>query len=38
MQPDESPALFAACFHADFLRDLFYDAEDGGEVFLRIVG
>jgi hypothetical protein len=31
-------ALLAICFHADFLLSLFFDPEDGGDIFLRNVG
>jgi hypothetical protein len=27
------PALFATCFHAGFLLGLFFDPEDGGDIF-----
>jgi hypothetical protein len=30
-----SRALLSACFQADFLLDLFFDPEDGGDEFLR---
>jgi hypothetical protein len=30
--------LLASCFHASFLRYLFFDPEDGGDMFLRNVG
>jgi hypothetical protein len=30
--------LLATCFHAGFLRSLFFDPEDGGDMFLRNVG
>jgi hypothetical protein len=30
--------LLATCFHADFLRALFFEPEDGGDVFPRNVG
>jgi hypothetical protein len=29
-----SRALLATCFHAGFLRGLFFDPEDGGDMFL----
>jgi hypothetical protein len=32
------PALLVACFHAGFLLSLFFDPEDGGDMFLRNVG
>jgi hypothetical protein len=28
-------ALLATCFHAGFLLGLFFDLEDGGNIFLR---
>jgi hypothetical protein len=31
-------ALLATCFQADFLLGLFFDPEDGGDMFLRNVG
>jgi hypothetical protein len=31
-------ALLATCFHASFLLDLFFDPEDGGDMFLWKVG
>jgi hypothetical protein len=31
-------ALLATCFHAGFLLGLFFDPEDGGNMFLRNVG
>jgi hypothetical protein len=31
-------ALFATCFHAGFLLGLFFDVEDGGNMFLRKIG
>jgi hypothetical protein len=31
-------ALLATCFHAGFLLALFFDPEDGGDMFLRNVG
>jgi hypothetical protein len=31
-------ALFATCFHAGFLYGLFFDLEDGGDMFLRNIG
>jgi hypothetical protein len=31
-------ALLDTCFHAIFLRGLFFDPEDGGDMFLRNVG
>jgi hypothetical protein len=34
----EFEALLVTCFHAGFLLDLFFDPEDGGEMFLRNVG
>jgi hypothetical protein len=33
-----SRPLFATCVHAGFLLDLFFDLEDGGDMFLRNVG
>jgi hypothetical protein len=32
-----SRAPLFACFHSDFLLGLFFDAEDGGDKFLRNV-
>jgi hypothetical protein len=31
-------ALLDNCFHAGFLIGLFFDPEDGGDMFLRNVG
>jgi hypothetical protein len=31
-------ALLATCFYAGFLLGLFFDPEDGGDMFLRNVG
>jgi hypothetical protein len=31
-------ALLATCFHAGFFLGLFFDPEDGGDMFLRNVG
>jgi hypothetical protein len=31
-------ALLSTCFHAGFLLGLFFDSEDGGDIFLRNVG
>jgi hypothetical protein len=31
-------ALFATCFHAGYLFALFFDPEDGGDMFIRHVG
>jgi hypothetical protein len=31
-------ALLATCFHAGFLLRLFFDAEDGGDMFIRNFG
>jgi hypothetical protein len=31
-------ALLATCFYAGFLLGLFFDLEDGGDMFLRNVG
>jgi hypothetical protein len=33
-----SAALLATCFHFGFLFGLFFDPEDGGDMFLRYVG
>jgi hypothetical protein len=33
-----SRALLTACFHAGFLLGLFFDPEEGGNMFLRNVG
>jgi hypothetical protein len=30
--------LLATCVHVGFLLDLFFDLEDGGDMFLRNVG
>jgi hypothetical protein len=30
--------VLATCFHAGFLLGLFFDPEDGGDMFLRNVG
>jgi hypothetical protein len=30
--------LLATCFHAGFLLGLFFDPEDGDDIFLRNVG
>jgi hypothetical protein len=30
--------LLATCFHAGFLLGLFFDPEDGGDMFLRNIG
>jgi hypothetical protein len=30
--------LLATCFHAGFLLGLFFDSEDGGDMFLRNIG
>jgi hypothetical protein len=32
-----SRALLATCFHAGFLLGLFFDPEDGGDMFLQNV-
>jgi hypothetical protein len=32
MAPSSSVALLATCFHAGFLRGLFFGYEDGGDV------
>jgi hypothetical protein len=31
-------ALLATCFHVGFLLDLFFDPEDGGDMFLGNIG
>jgi hypothetical protein len=31
----QATSMFATCFHADFLLGLFFDPEDGGDMFLR---
>jgi hypothetical protein len=31
---EEGRALLATCFHAGFLLGLFFESEDGGDVFL----
>jgi hypothetical protein len=36
-KPSKKPALFATYFHAGFLLGLFFDPEDGGDMFLRSV-
>jgi hypothetical protein len=33
-----STAVLAACYHAAFLLSLFFDPEDGGNIFLRNIG
>jgi hypothetical protein len=33
-----SKALLPTCFHSCFLLGLFFDPEDGGNMFLRNVG
>jgi hypothetical protein len=33
-----SRALLATCFHTGFLLGLFFDPEDGGDMFLENVG
>jgi hypothetical protein len=33
-----SRALLSTCFHAGFFLRLFFDPEDGGDMFLRNVG
>jgi hypothetical protein len=30
--------MLATCFHAGFLLGLFFDPEDGGDIFLRNAG
>jgi hypothetical protein len=37
-KPNNKPAWFATYFHAGFFLDLFFDLEDGSDIFLRIVG
>jgi hypothetical protein len=37
-EQETSRALFATSFHASFMLGLFFDPEDGGDVFLRNVG
>jgi hypothetical protein len=32
------PKMLDTCFHAGLLLCLFFDPEDGGDMFLRIVG
>jgi hypothetical protein len=34
---DKPVALLATCFHADFLLGLFFNPEDGGNMYLRNV-
>jgi hypothetical protein len=34
----ESTFCFATCFHAGFFHGLFFDPEDGGDIFLLNVG
>jgi hypothetical protein len=29
---------YATCFHATFLLSLFFDSEEGGDMFLRNIG
>jgi hypothetical protein len=38
MKQPPSRALVCYLLHADFLLRLFFDPEDGGEIFLRNVG
>jgi hypothetical protein len=37
-QARNQPALLATCFHAGVVLDLFFDLEDGGDIFIRNVG
>jgi hypothetical protein len=37
-QKNTSPAILSACFHVDVLFGLFFDYEDGGDMFLRNIG
>jgi hypothetical protein len=34
-KPSKKPALLPTCFHADLLFGLFFNSEDGGDVFLE---
>jgi hypothetical protein len=34
----ERRALLATCFHAGLVLGLFFDYEDGGDIFLRNIG
>jgi hypothetical protein len=34
----QSQALLSTCFTLGFLLDLFFDPEDGGDMFLRNIG
>jgi hypothetical protein len=36
--PEENMASTFTCFHAGFLLGLFFDPEDGGDIFLRSAG
>jgi hypothetical protein len=40
MQTDvsEEQNLLPTCFYADFLLGLFFDPQDGGDIFFRNVG
>jgi hypothetical protein len=35
LHPSKKPALLVTCFHAVFFLGLFFDTEDGGDIFLR---
>jgi hypothetical protein len=37
-KPNKKPALLVTCFYSGFFLGLFFDPEEGGEMFLQIVG